>query len=151
MPSAHNTGVSRARRQPSVNDCASPAGGANKDLANPTHHPPTLLPAGQGASCTPVFNFVLRKAAEGRQFDAVVALLSAMRASGLEVDPGVAALVRGMSCQWVWGVVSPGFRGRMPACGMPLRKPQVEDSRQANDSQLYSAAHRSLLPLPSCR
>lgn len=48
----------------------------------------------QGASCAPVFNFVLRKAAEARQFDAVVALLSSMRSSGLEVDPSVASLVR---------------------------------------------------------
>lgn len=48
----------------------------------------------QGSSCAPVFNFVLRKAAEARQFDAVVALLSAMRAANVEVDSGVAALVR---------------------------------------------------------
>lgn len=61
----------------------------------------------QGASCAPVYNFVLRKAAEGRQFDAVVALLSAMRASGLEVDPGVAALVRGCRVGWVLGGVPP--------------------------------------------
>ncbi|KAI7840212.1 hypothetical protein COHA_005994 [Chlorella ohadii] len=46
----------------------------------------------QGSSCAPVFNFVLRKAAEARQFDAVVALLSAMRAANVEVDSGVAAL-----------------------------------------------------------
>lgn len=54
----------------------------------------------QGTSCAPVFNFVLRKAAEARQFDAVVALLSSMRTSGLEVDPSVASLVSG---GWVGG------------------------------------------------
>lgn len=54
----------------------------------------TLPPTLQGSTAAPLFNFVLHSAAGARQFGAVVQALTAMRAAGLEVDPGVAAQVR---------------------------------------------------------
>lgn len=62
--------------------------------ASPRGAPAPTLPHLQGASAAPLFNFLLRRAAEARAFDAVVAALTAMRGAGLEVDPAVAAQVR---------------------------------------------------------
>ncbi len=99
--------------------------GRHQHVAFAIHHswacpPPHLLthpPPPQGSSCAPVFNFVLRKAAEARQFDAVVALLSAMRAANVEVDSGVAALVRAAGLVAVRVVVAALVRAaRLAGC-----------------------------------
>lgn len=62
-----------------------------------TVHPlpcPAPVPHLQGPAAAPLFNYVLQSAASVGNFKDVVAVLTAMRASGLEVDPAVAALVR---------------------------------------------------------
>jgi hypothetical protein len=48
----------------------------------------------QGSTVAPLYNYLLQQAANGGQFGAVVDVLTVMRASGLDVDPAVAAMVR---------------------------------------------------------
>lgn len=75
----------------------------------------------QGGGAAPLFSFTLQQAAAAGKFEAVLDVLTAMRAAGLEVDPAVAAQVglrQGKHRAGCDAAVSAGRPARLGAAGL---------------------------------